>query len=216
MKKSLLFIVIILSCLRVNAQEGNDTLVSIAKLDYVGLTQIPYEESYHSDHSSFFWELVPEGLAVTNLWRSDEAWSNWLIILCDLSLEEGHDYVVRLTMKIPSEGAYWLDLGSWSIPFGSGCRVPVKPGYNSQIIDVDYPEYGANIASDGYVILCFGGVVGTTIIQEVEVLEKTTTARMKSAKPAKGSGDTLYNLSGQKVNTSYKGIVIQNGKKVVK
>ena len=215
MKKSLLLIVIILSCLRVNAQEGNDTLVSIAKLDYVGLTQIPYEESYHSDHSSFFWELVPEGLAVTNLWRSDEVRSNWLIILCDLSLEEGHDYVVRLTMKIPSEGSYWLDLGNW-FKFNYGCRVPVKSGYNSQIIDVDYPEYGATIAGDGYVTLGFGGVVGTTILKEVEVLEKTSTARMKRVKPAKSSGDALYNLSGQKVDAFHKGIVIQSGKKVVK
>ena len=215
MKKSLQFIVIILSCLRLNAQEGNDTLVSIAKLVFMGLTEFPYEGSYYSSDNDFFWELVPEGLAVTNLLQTDELWSNRLTILGGLSLEEGHDYVVRLTMKIPSEGSYWLDLGNW-FKFNYGCRVPVKSGYNSQIIDVDYPEYGATIAGDGYVTLGFGGVVGTTIIKEVEVLQKTSTARMRRVRSAKSSGNALYNLSGQKVDASHKGIVIQNGKKVVK
>ena len=68
----------------------------------------------------------------------------------------------------------------------------------------------------GTVLLGCGWVVGTTILKEVEILERTSLASIQSVKTAKRDDDVIYNLTGQKVDTSYKGIVIQNGKKVVK
>lgn len=62
----------------------------------------------------------------------------------------------------------------------------------------------------------WGWVVGTTILKEVELLEKTNTAGIQRIKAPQGADGAAYNLSGQKVNASYKGIVIQNGKKAVK
>ena len=214
MKKSLLLIVIILSCLRVNAQEENDTLVSIGKFDYREITSLYELGMYYSGPPDFL-EIVPDGLAMENPQRQDKMWDYMFPIIGRLVLEEGHDYVVRLTLKVPSDGTYWVDLCSWNQGYSFARQLSVVASHDFQIIDVDYPEYGCR-ATDGMVIFGRGWVVGTTILKEVEVFEKTTTARMKSAKPAKSSGDSLYNLSGQKVNASYKGIVIQNGKKVVK
>ena len=214
MKKSLLLIVIILSCLRVNAQEENDTLVSIGKFDYREITSLYELGMYYSGPPDFL-EIVPDGLAIKNPQRQDKIWDFTFPIIGKLALEEGHDYVVRLTLKVPSDGTYWIDFCSWEPLYSSARELPVKASQDFQIIDVDYPEYGCR-ATDGMVIFGRGWVVGTTILKEVEVFEKTTTARMKRVKSTKGSGDALFNLSGQKVNASHKGIVIQNGKKVVK
>ena len=90
-------------------------------------------------------------------------------------------------------------------------------GVDFQVIDVEYPEYKNKLMSTyGTVLLGCGWVVGTTILKEVEILERTSLASIQSVKTAKRDDDVIYNLTGQKVDTSYKGIVIQNGKKVVK
>ena len=61
-----------------------------------------------------------------------------------------------------------------------------------------------------------GWVVGTTVLKKVEILEKVSgnTVAIKTAKVSKAD-DTIYNLAGQKVDASYKGIVIRKGKLVV-
>jgi hypothetical protein len=37
-----------------------------------------------------------------------------------------------------------------------------------------------------------------------------------TAKSVRKSDDAIYNLAGQKVSASYKGLVIKNGKKMIK
>ena len=128
-------------------------------------------------------------------------------------LKEGHNYIVRLTIKVPSDGQYMVNIGTWSD--NDQLFTSVKARDDFQIIDVEYPEY-KNSVSGCHVLLGCGWVVGTTILKEVEVLEKTSTAGVRSAKPAKDADDTIYNLSGQKVNASYKGIVIRKDRKIVK
>lgn len=51
-------------------------------------------------------------------------------------------------------------------------------------------------------------------IDKIEI--KGTETGIRSVKTGDSSQETVYNLAGQKVNSRYKGIVIQNGKKVVK
>ena len=51
-------------------------------------------------------------------------------------------------------------------------------------------------------------------IDKIEI--KSTETGIRSVKTGDSSQETVYNLAGQKVNSRYKGIVIQNGKKVVK
>lgn len=64
----------------------------------------------------------------------------------------------------------------------------------------------------------FGWVVGATVLKKIDVYEIAgSTARgnataIKTMK-ATNADDAVYNLSGQKVSSSYKGIVIKNGKK---
>ena len=209
MRKILLSVIITLSCLGANAQQKNDTLVSISKMNYVGLTELP--DVYYSDLSETL-ELVSDGLALKNPQQLGEMWEPQFFVLGNLPLEEGHDYVVRLTLKVPSDGTYWVDLCSWNQGVSCARQLSVIASHDFQIIDVEYPEYKCRVI-DGMIILGWGWVVGTTILKEVEVLEKTSTAGILSIKSPQGADGAAYNLSGQKVNASYKGIVIRNGKK---
>ena len=211
MKKSLLFVIIIFSCLGINAQEENDTWVSVAKMNWVGADIQDY--NWYSSFSETM-EIVDDGLAVNNLHLLDYAWDLQVPVLASFSLEEGHDYIVRMTVKVPSDGIYRVDLCSWDGSGASAVReFPAKAGNDFQIIDVEYPEYKYT-ADNCMVMFCCGWVVGTTIIKEVEIFEKTHVADIKHVKVTRGINDALYNLTGQKVSTHYKGIVIQNGKKV--
>ncbi|MBQ3745614.1 MAG: endo-1,4-beta-xylanase [Prevotella sp.] len=51
-------------------------------------------------------------------------------------------------------------------------------------------------------------------IDKIEI--KSTETGIRSVKTGDCSQETVYNLAGQKVNSRYKGIVIQNGKKTIK
>lgn len=211
MRKILLSVIITLSCLGANAQQKNDTLVSISKMTFEGLTELP--NIYYSDQPETL-ELVSDGLALKNPQQLGEMWEPLIFVLGNLALEEGHDYVVRLTLKVPSDGTYWVDLCSWNQGVSCARQLSVIASHDFQIIDVEYPEYKCRVI-DGMIILGWGWVVGTTILKEVELLEKTNTAGIQSITP-QGADGAAYNLSGQKVNASYKGIVIRNGKKFLR
>ena len=212
MRKILLSVIITLSCLGANAQQKNDTLVSISKMTFEGLTELP--NIYYSDQPETL-ELVSDGLALKNPQQLGEMWEPLIFVLGNLALEEGHDYVVRLTLKVPSDGTYWVDLCSWNQGGSCARQLSVIASHDFQIIDVEYPEYKCRVI-DGMIILGWGWVVGTTILKEVELLEKANTAGIQSIKSPQGANGAAYNLSGQKVNASYKGIVIRNGKKFLR
>ena len=101
MRKILLFVILILSCLNVHAQDENDSLVSIAKMDWTSAESFSF---WFSGDSGATIELVDEGLAITNPGLQEYIWYPQTVVLTEFTLEEGHDYVVRLTMKVPSDG----------------------------------------------------------------------------------------------------------------
>ncbi|MBR5038696.1 MAG: hypothetical protein IKX65_08260 [Prevotella sp.] len=213
MKKLLLLIIISLSCLTANAQQENNELVSLTKVNYVGLkdlSELGFDNAFEPEEM----EIVPDGLGLNNPQLQDKLWTPQFPFLGNIQLEEGHDYVIRLTMKVPSDGTYWVDMCSWSVGYSYARHVPVVAGDDFQIIDVEYPEYGRSI-TDGMVFIGWGGVVGTTILKEVELLERKYTTGINDIKVAYNPHNDVFNLSGQKVNTTYKGIVIRNGKRVV-
>ena len=213
MRKNLFFVIIMLSCLCANAQEEGDTLVSLAKVNFEGLADIPQWCSFADGETGVTLEIVDDGIAITNPHVQDQGWQPQVTVIGDnLILEEGHDYIVRLTLKVPSDGTYWLCMGNWDTRFFSQVAATARDGF--QIIDVEYPEYKGR-AVNAFVMLGLGWVVGTTILKEVEVLEKTSAAGIQSAKSVKDADEVIYNLAGQGVIASYKGIVIKNGKKLL-
>ena len=211
MKEKLTFvIIIILSCLNANAQSESETLVSLAKVNYEGITEFTQWSSYEGSIATI--EVVDDGIAINNPKMQEQSWQPQLIVVPDGSfdLKEGHDYIVRLTIRVPSDGKYMVNIGSWSTNFT--CHAPATAKDDFQIIDVEYPEYESSVTG-GHVLFGCGWVPGTTIIKEVEVLEKRGASGIRSVKASKVAGDMIYNLSGQKVSPSYKGVVIKDGKK---
>ena len=159
------------------------------------------------------YEATDEGLAIINPTMKQSSWVvETSITGAKLSLEEGHDYIVRLTIKVPSEGVYGMLFGGWEYSQISEIVVPAKDDF--QVFDVYFPNFIGNTWRDGYITLRSGKMVGTTVLKKVQVYEKQKggTAAIKPIKPVKADG-AIYNLAGQKVCSSYKGIVIKNGKK---
>ena len=158
-----------------------------------------------------YYEATDEGLAITNSTVNDHIF-DVRVQNGFFSLEEGHDYLVRLIVKVPSDGDIFMLLGSWSSSWYD--HVSVTASDDWQVIDIDSPNYYCDISGNAYVLLGLGEMVGTTILKKVQVYEKLKGGEtyIKTTKPDKAV-DAIYNLSGQRVSPSYKGIVIQNGKK---
>ena len=103
-------------------------------------------------------------------------------------------------------------------------EVPVYASDDFQVIDILFTDLannkmeGGNLDHNAMIFLKSGWVVGTTVVKKVEVSE-TAGSGVRDDKTAVNAVKTtnadgaIYNLSGQKVDASYKGIVIQNGKK---
>ena len=209
MKKFSLFVMSLFAAGSMNAQEGKpfyEMNWDIADAIYIDGPEPEKSPQVRKD----------EGLALPNFSIQDYIWSPQFIITENrLNLEEHHDYDVRLTLLVPSDGTYYMGLGDWDRENTMSWReVPVTGSDEYQVIDVEYPDFGSNTGGDGFVVLGYGWVAGTTIVKKVEVYEKnqgnvTTIMVVK----ATNADDAIYNLSGLRVGASYKGIVIQNGKK---
>ena len=166
------------------------------------------------------WQGTDEGLAITSyhLWEGE--WSLNTPVAHKFALKKGHDYIVRLTLKVPSDGTYQVAFGKW-LGGDDNQRttfdVPMTASEDFQVIEVESLNFGEDVWNDGMVVLSSGSVLGTTVVKKVQVIEKEkgTLAAIITLKTNKAD-DTIYNLAGQKVNASYKGLVIKNGKKIIK
>ena len=89
------------------------------------------------------------------------------------------------------------------------------------MISTNYLDFDGNTQGDGFVILGIGWVAGTTVLKKAQVYETVGTngsggeTAIKAINSVKDD-NAIYNLAGQKVSASYKGIVIKNGKKMIK
>ena len=165
-------------------------------------------------------KTTDEGLAFTNPKKQESGGQSMIFINADgFSMEANHDYRVRLTLKVPSDGIYVVNIGSGEA--NKSCDVPVTASDDFQVIDVHFPDFLGDQEDwvyNAHIILNCGQVVGTTVVKNVEVYEivgqgaRSGETAIKTVKVA-NSDDAVYNLSGQRVDASYKGVVIQNGKK---
>ena len=204
---------------------GHEGEVLIYEADWEGVEYSKWTDS-EEDEKNWTWEGTDEGLAITVHTKQGQIWQPQLMVVPDaFLLEVGHDYIVRLTLKVPSDGIYQVNLGSWEA--NTQYKTSVTACDEWQEIDVKFPKFGwdegvlysweADSQLDlacCHVLLQCGWMVGTTIVKKVQVIEKLKGGEtaIKTPKPDKADG-AIYNLAGQRVDASYKGIVIQNGKK---
>ena len=98
----------------------------------------------------------------------------------------------------------------------TGTAVTSTPPTLSLLVTVEvlFEGYAYNVDGNGFVLFQCGDFAGTTIVKNVKVIDLDATA-IKSVKKADKADGATYNLAGQKVNASYKGVVIKNGKKFI-
>lgn len=216
MKKYLLVLLLLITSLNVHAQAEGDDWKLIFEKNWENEEYIVWD--YVENEHAATYEATPEGLAIINPQMAEHMWQPMTCVANEFTLVEHDDYIVRLTMKIPSDGTYEVILGCWDGKYM--CEVPVTASNDFQVIDVKIPDFTCDVQEVvnnldySHVLLGSGWVVGTTIVKMVQVYEKAGTTTLKTVRSAKAD-DAIYNLAGQKVSTSYKGIVIQNGRKVI-
>ena len=176
-----------------------------------------FEKDWSNEYYPYIWEFeVPdwsyestdEGLAIINPNLKELSWYiETSVTGASLSLEKGHDYIVRLTIKVPSDGTYWMLFGRWD--HNKVCEIPVTASDGFQVIDFNFPDFSGNTWRDGYVILGSGRMVGTTVLKKVQVYEKEKGVE-SNIKTVESYPDKMvrYNLDGRRLSSPTKGINI--------
>ena len=170
MKKILLISVALFTTLSMNAQVEK----LIYEMDWAGVEYIEWNCFGEAPNASYY-KATDEGLAITNPAINDHIWEVRVIDRSSeghgLSLEEGHDYVVRLTLKVPSDGHIFMQLGNSASSWYDGASVTASDDW--QVIDIESTSY-YDISGGAHVLLGFGEMVGTTILKKVQVYERIT------------------------------------------
>jgi hypothetical protein len=180
MKKLLFITIALLATMSVNAQDSESL---IYEKDWTGVKEFPYW--FGSDEGTgATMEMVADGIAIHNPRCQNEVWTPQIVITDDcLNLEEGHNYLVRLTLKIPSNDLYGVQVGDF-YTFDKD-QINVKASDSWQVVDVEFLDYDGAVDGKNHVVLLAGYCVGTTIVKKVEVYE------LKDALPA-GDGVVVY------------------------
>ena len=93
MRKYLLSVIIILSSLSANAQSESDSLVSLAKVNFVGITEVPQWSSF-ADQPDEIVEIVDDGLAITNTNMQSQSWQPQVVVVPNGSFDLDRKSVV--------------------------------------------------------------------------------------------------------------------------
>jgi hypothetical protein len=155
-----------------------------------------------------------DGVAITVGTKTGELWQPQVQILSgDLTLEEDHSYVVKITAQFPTDGTLQINMGDWS--GRDQYTVPVIAGEDFQNVYVEFPDYAYNVPGDGFVLFQCGDFLGTSIVKKVMVIDLDASGDATGIKTLKNNTESAvrYNLAGQQVDANFKGVVIMNGKK---
>jgi len=187
----------------------------IAEIDWT--KQSGYYYCYYEDNSVY----VEKGVGL--IINSDPAegaqyWEPQVPMIGRIpELKKSGRYLVKFTIEAPAAGEIRLDLCSWDGTEGAtkALIINVEAGEKEYTVDfLDYPT----TCTDGMIFYQCGHLPGQHIIKKVQVYEvigasgRGDETAIYSVK-ANITDNAIYNLSGQKVDASYKGIVIKNGKK---
>lgn len=134
-------------------------------------------------------------------------------------LKKGGHYLAKFTIDAPAAGEIRLDLCSWD---GSGAYYPliINVEAGEKEYTVDFPDYPTT-CTDAMIFYQCGHLPGQHIIKKVQVF-KIADASGRGDETAihavktENADDAVFNLFGQKINGSYKGVAIKNGKKFFK
>ena len=184
----------------------------LAEVDFTTLTEFTGWNQF-ADGQEGSVELTADGLAITVGTQTGELWQPQTMVIGDgsFNLAEDGNYKVVITAKYPTDGTLQINMGSW----GSNAQqtFEVTSTGDFQTDEFVFDPWGADIEGC-HLLFQNGDFLGTTIIKSIKLIDLDGADAIKSVKAAKEDG-AIYNLAGQKVSASYKGVVIKNGKKYI-
>ena len=129
-------------------------------------------------------------------------------------LAEDGQYKVVIVAKHPA-GHLQVNLGTWDDGVSLQKDFDVEEAADFHEIVVDFSEgWPADCFSNVHVLWQSGALPGLSVLKSIQIIDLNATA-IKTVKAGKKFDGAIYNLAGQKVNASYKGVVIKEGKKYI-
>ena len=129
-------------------------------------------------------------------------------------LAEDGQYKVVIVAKHPA-GHLQVNLGTWDDGVSLQKDFDVAEATDFEEIVVDFSEgWPADCFSNVHVLWQSGSLPGLSVLKSIQIIDLNATA-IKTVKTGKKFEGAIYNLAGQKVNASYKGVVIKDGKKYI-
>jgi len=183
----------------------------IAEKDWTGVAADALPWIQFADPANGSAAADADGIAITVTEDVGQLWQPQANIVEGFDLSVDENYKVIVNAKLPCDGQLQINMGDWGVNFQYDFAVAATGDF--QDIECEFPEYGGD-ATGAHVLFQCGNFVGTTIVKSVKVLHLGGGSGIKNVKAAKANS-ARYNLAGQKVDASYKGIVIQDGKKFI-
>ena len=179
--------------------------------DFTGITEFTGWSQFDDSQTDGKVEVDPDGVAITVGIQTGQLWQPQVMVVPDgsFNLAEDGDYKVVVTAKFPTNGNLQINMGTWSA--NDQAQFPVEATGDFQEVVCEFNGWSVD-AEGAHLLFQCGDFKGTTILKKIQIFQLGTTGikGVKNITPATGA---IYNLAGQKVDASYKGIVIINGKK---
>ena len=182
----------------------------IAEFDYTTAEAYPFFRLDPPATASY--DVTGGALVINNTVALEEWWNLQPFVLDWFNVKEGANYNIAIYMEATDEVTYNINFGTWgsSMPL-YGIKAPAARGWS--VCTIENATF-ATSGNDAHILFQCGAFVGTVKIYKVELYEVAGTG-VNNVNAAKAENAVRYNLAGQKVSNDYKGVVIENGKKVV-
>ncbi len=124
----------------------------------------------HPDDASYDVDTDKGTLVINNVApETCNPWDLQLFVGDGITLEDGKDYQVRLTLKSESAGEIQVNMGTWG---GSNQYLTqIEASEDFKTYSVDFPEYSGEAASNVHILYQGRKINGTVEIAKVEVLQ---------------------------------------------
>ena len=201
----------LLKSVQVYNMDGGSEVV-LYENDFTGISEFTGWSQF-GDGQSGSVGVDPDGVAITVGSQTGQLWQPQVMIVPDgsFNLEEDGFYKVFVTAKFPTAGTLQINMGSWSA--NDQATFPVEASDDFQTIECLFEGWSVN-AEGAHLLFQCGDFKGTTILKSIKVVQiGGDPSGINSVKNIDAQSGIRYNLSGQKVDANYKGVVIMNGKK---
>ena len=201
----------IVKSIEVYDMAGGSAETVLYENDFTGITAFDGWSQFGDEQTDGKVDVDADGVAITVGIQTGQLWQPQVMIVPDgsFNLAEDGDYKVVVTAKFPTDGTLQINMGTWSA--NDQGQFPVTATGDFQEVVCEFPGWAVD-AEGAHLLFQCGDFKGTTIVKKIQIFQLGSTG-INGVKTITPIATAIYNLKGQKVDASYKGIVIKDGKK---